>query len=86
MGFNLENEKPRFEKAGFRIMYRNQCFAVTRCYDIGAVVYYAKVLPWEFPGFSVERDFSRLIKVNERIESDGCFQTEAHRFIIIAKK
>ncbi len=84
--FNLENEKARFEQAGFRIMYHNQCYADTLCYDVGAVVYYAKVLPWEFPGFSVERDFSRLVKINEDIEKHGSFKTIAHRFIIIAKK
>lgn len=84
--FNLENQLPAFKKAGFRIMYRNQSYPRTYFSDIGAVCYYMKILPWEFPGFSVDSCFEGLMKLQAEIEEHGEVETDSQRFILIAKK
>lgn len=84
--FNLENELPRFRKAGFRVMSRSQCYQKTIFTDIGALCYYAKVLPWEFPGFSVEGCFEQVKRLYRRLCTEGKLISTCHRFIIIAKK
>jgi SAM-dependent methyltransferase len=39
--------------------------------DVGALVYYLKAVPWLVPGFSVARDFERLLLLQERLEQEG---------------
>ena len=43
-----------------------EAFPKTQFADIGAIVFYAKVIPWEFPDFSVERYCDRLLALQER--------------------
>ncbi len=82
---NLENESKRFTAAGFRLMYQNQSYKKTTFTDIGALCYYAKQIPWEFPGFSVQAMQEKLLKLHEHCQKYGTVETVSHRFIIIAK-
>ena len=84
--FNLENQLPAFEKNGFRIMYKNQSYTRAWFKDLGALCYFAKVTPWEFPGFSVDTCFAELMALQNEIDNRGAVETEYHRFILIAKK
>lgn len=84
--FNLENEVPKFQAAGFSINYKNQCYKDDKYLDVGAFVWYMKVVPWEFPDFSVERCFPQLLKLDELCEKQGYIPHTQHRFIIIARK
>lgn len=84
--FNLENEVPKFQAAGFSINYKNQCYVEDRYLDVGAFVWYAKVLPWEFPDFSVDRCFPQLLELDALCEKLGYIPHTQHRFIIIARK
>lgn len=45
-----------------------------------------RVLPWEFPGFSVDRCFERLLRMQAVVEKEGKVQGTIHRFLIVAKK
>ncbi|MCI1857779.1 MAG: class I SAM-dependent methyltransferase [Sporolactobacillus sp.] len=73
-------------EAGFRIERHSDYFPSLRFFDVGAVVYYAKIITWEFPGFSVDRCFATLLKLQKQIEQAGYIQTHEHRFLIIARK
>lgn len=84
--FNLENEIPRFLNAGFTINYKNQCYATDRFLDTGALVWYAKALPWEFGAFSVDGCFERLLELDALCAQQGYIPSVQHRFIIIARK
>lgn len=84
--FNLENEIPRFQAAGFSINYKNQCYVTDRYLDTGALVWYAKVLPWEFKDFSVEGSFEKLLELDALCEKQGYIPHTQHRFIMIARK
>ena len=85
MGFNLENELPRFRQAGFRVMQSRQAYGEGRFLDVGAVVFQASVCPWEFPGFSVEVCKDTLFQMEEQVERLGFVPNLEHRFLIVAK-
>ena len=55
-------------------------------YDIGAVVYFLRKVPWNVPDFTVARYRDRLAALHERIQADGAFVTYAKRFLIEARK
>lgn len=54
--------------------------------DIGAVVYYLKVIPWQVVGFMPEAFHERLGELHNIIERQGEFVSFAHRFLVIARK
>lgn len=51
-------------------------------FDIGAVVYFLRVVPWIVPEFSVERFEPQLRLLHEHIRSTGSFETSSSRFLI----
>lgn len=76
----------RFRKACFTVIQGQEAFGSIRFFDVGALVWFARVIPWEFPGFSVERCLPRLWEAQERLEQNGCLQGRTHRFCLAAKK
>ena len=58
----------------------------TEFYDIGAVVYFLRLVVWIVPDFSVARYRDRLRTLHEQIVRDGAFATTASRFLIEAMK
>jgi SAM-dependent methyltransferase len=54
--------------------------------DVGAVVYFLRLVIWIIPGFTVERFRDRLLTLHEQIERDGPFVDYASRFLIRATK
>jgi hypothetical protein len=55
-------------------------------YDIGAVVYFLRLVPWIVPGFSVPEYRDALRELHETIEHHGAFKTSASRTLIEATK
>lgn len=54
--------------------------------DVGAVVYFLRLVIWIVPGFFVERYHDRLRDLHEEMERSGPFVTYASRFLIEARK
>ena len=59
---------------------------ITRFYDVGAIVYYLKAIPWQIPDFSVERYFERFLEVHTMIQQRGFVDVRYHRFFIVGEK
>ncbi len=83
---NLQEQREAFEKAGFDIVKADEAFCPICFYDVGAFVWFARIIEWEFPGFSVDRCFDRLLQLQEIIERDGKIAGTTHRYLIVAKK
>lgn len=83
---NLTEQLKNFEKAGFEIVTAQEAYRPIKFYDVGAFVWFAHVIEWEFPDFSVERCFEQLLKMQEMIEENGFIQGTIHRYLIVAKK
>jgi SAM-dependent methyltransferase len=74
------------ECAGFKIMKSDESFGEMRFLDIGAVVYYAKVIPWQIPDFDAEKYRSQLWKIHQQIERDGFLPVGIQYFWLEATK
>jgi SAM-dependent methyltransferase len=83
---NLRLESRQLRGAGFKLGFRREECPVRRFYDIGALVYYLKAVPWVIPDFAVEKYFASLAKLNRKIELDGYVEIRNHRFIVAARK
>lgn len=55
-------------------------------YDVGAVVYFLRLVIWIVPGFTVERFGERLQAMHDHIAREGAFVDFATRFLIEATK
>ena len=55
------------EENGFTILEAKEAFPFQRFYDIGAIVYYLKAIPWQIPDFTVERYYEELYRIHEII-------------------
>ena len=58
----------------------------SRFFDIGAVVYYLKAIPWEIPSFSTGRYSQKLRELDKMIRSEGFFEVSTTRFFVMAVK
>lgn len=65
--------------------YSNECFPELKFYDVGAIVFWSKIIEWSFPGFSVEKNFTRLCALQDDIVSHGFISALVQRFIIVAQ-
>ncbi len=72
--------------AGFTIITAKEHIGYSRFYNIRALVYFMKVIPWEFPGFDVRTYERQLLNIHIRILEDGYFDVTSHRFFVIARK
>lgn len=71
---------------GFAIVRQLEAFPATRFFDIGAVVYYLKVIRWQIDDFSVEGYRDALRRLHEQMIADGGLTTRSHRFLIEARR
>lgn len=71
---------------GFEILESGETFQPIKFFDTGALVWFAKIIEWEFPNFSVESHLDNLYKVQEIIEKNGVVEGRIHRFYIVGKK
>ncbi len=82
----LSIQKKKFEDAGLKIIRAEETFRPIRFYDVGAFVWFAHIIEWEFPGFSVDKCFDRLLEMQEEIDKNGFVEGTIHRYLIVAKK
>lgn len=75
-----------FAEAGFVIETGMEAFRPIRFWDVGALVWFARILPWEFPGFCVEDCREELYRAQEILEEKGVIEGRVHRFLLVARK
>ena len=85
-GLNLATQKKHFEAEGFKIIRAEECYRPIRFFDVGAFVWFARIIVWEFPGFSVDKCFDALLKMQEIIDEKGFVEGTIHRYLIVAQK
>jgi len=82
----LNIKQQEISEQGFEILESGETFQPIKFFDIGALVWFAKIIEWEFPNFSVESHLENLYKVQEIIEANGAVEGRIHRFYIVGKK
>ena len=81
---NLTVEK--FQQAGFSILRGEEAFRPIRFFDVGALVWFARIIQWEFPNFSVETHLENLLRAQDILEEKGSIDGSIHRFLLVARK
>jgi SAM-dependent methyltransferase len=84
-GFKLQAELEKFVRLGFEILRSGEVFPQQRFFDVGAVVYYAKVMEWEYPQFAVDSCFGRLRALQEELDAKGYIGSREHRFLLVVR-
>ena len=74
------------EAAGLRVVDLRHERLRTEFHDVGAVVYFLRLVVWIVPGFTVVRYRTRLEALHREIEERGPFVAHATRFLIEATK
>ncbi len=74
-----------FEAQGFDIVDARECFRPIVFYDVGALVWFARIIEWEFPGFSVDGCREALFRAQRLIEENGRIEGRIHRFLLAAR-
>lgn len=71
---------------GFDIWMRQEYYPEMKFLDIGALVYFAKIIQWEFPDFSVDRCKEQLFELQNELSQKGYITSKEHRYVIVGKK
>jgi len=84
--WNLKSATEELKSVGFTIVQQQEDIQFYRFYDIGAIVYLLKAIPWIIEDFSIERYRDKLWELHVKISEKGFYDTPLHRFIIVARK
>ena len=85
-GWSMAPVANTLQQVGFSLQKQDEAFPGLRFFDTGALVWFARIIEWEFPGFSVDKCFDRLLEVEETIRQKGEVSGRTHRFLLIARK
>jgi len=85
-GWDLSHNVQAFRSAGFEILQQGEAFPEIRFYDVGALIWFARIIAWEFPGFSVETCMDKLWEAQRLLEEKGVLSGKVHRFLLVARK
>ena len=85
-GDTLALTKEKLEASGLIIKDQREDYPEVAFMDIGAVVYYLKVIPWQVKNFTIEKTYEKLMKIQKIIEEQGKLVVKGHRFLIEAQK
>jgi len=83
--FDLSFAVEQLEEAGFEISRAEESVAIVRFFDVGALVYYLRAIPWIVPDFDVDADRAALHRIHGTIEAEGSFGVGSGRMLIEAR-
>lgn len=75
-----------FEKIGFTILEAQEAYRPIKFWNVGALVWFAHIMEWEFPGFNVTDCLPNLYDAQEILERNGVIEGKIHRFLLVTQK
>ncbi|MGH2451779.1 MAG: hypothetical protein ACRDGE_11020 [Candidatus Limnocylindria bacterium] len=82
----LERSVAELRAAGLSIEVAEEWWGASVFRDVGAIVRFLNVAPWEVPGFSVRRHDAVLRALQRRLEREGELRYRIGRFVVRARK
>ena len=82
----LHIAEEKLRQAGFKILEGKECHRPYDFFDVGALVWFARIIQWEFPDFSVDTHLDQLFAAQTLLETQGHIHATTHRYFIIAQK
>ncbi|MFX0204786.1 MAG: class I SAM-dependent methyltransferase [Candidatus Hodarchaeota archaeon] len=83
--WDLEYASMQLKKAGFKIFDEKEALINESFRDIGAIVFYLRIISWQIPDFDIDQNISKFKELHLKILTEGLFVTHGHRFLITAK-
>jgi SAM-dependent methyltransferase len=81
---NLRNTLRDLKEYNFDIKFADEYFPYQKFFNMEALIYYAKVIEWEFPGFNVKDNYNQLLNAYNELKRNGYILNYEHRFLIVA--
>lgn len=82
----LSAVKKEFIDAGFTVLMNEEAFCPIKFRGVGALVWFARIIQWEFPNFSVNSCLPELYHAQTILDTNGVIEGRIHRFLLVAKK
>ncbi|MGI8316288.1 class I SAM-dependent methyltransferase [Halobacillus mangrovi] len=83
--WNLTEAMNGLKAQDFKVITSREDYPVQRFFDIGALVYYLKAIPWQVPGFNLDDYQDALYSIYGMMKDRGYFEVRQHRFLIQAE-
>lgn len=84
--WTLEYAVQELIESGFKVIDQRVDYPPLEFVDIGAVVFYLKVISWQVSGFTIEKYHDKLASIHNLIQETGRFVVAEHRFFIEVQK
>ncbi|UHA72781.1 class I SAM-dependent methyltransferase [Paenibacillus sp. 481] len=84
--WTCDKAEQQLRAAGFTVLKRADESTWSRFYDIGAIIYYLRAIPWQIEDFTVEAYKEGLLKLHQQVQDQGYVEVTCHRFLLIVKK
>ncbi|QEE16645.2 class I SAM-dependent methyltransferase [Promethearchaeum syntrophicum] len=84
--WTVDHLAKQLSENGMIIKTKRSLTYTTRIFDIGALVYHLKAIPWQIPNFSVDFYKDKLFELHQEIQTKGYFDIESQRYLIIGQK
>ena len=84
--WDLDVAVAQVEAAGLRVERSAKAAAVYRFFDVGALVYWLRAVPWELPDLHLEHDRPRLHKLHEQTTGGTPIDLPATYLLVVARK
>ena len=76
----------QLSEAGFELIDVQEEFPLVEFADIGMVVFYLRIIPWQVADFSVEKYRPKLYAIHEDMLAHGPLKVYDHRILVEARK
>ena len=83
--FDLDLAVDQLEEATLHVVRGEEWHGSVRFFDVGALVYYLRALPWVVPDFNVDADRDALHRIHDAIQAERSFGVTSYRFLIEAR-
>ena len=83
--WTLDRAMEELSSAGLNVVEGQEAYPATRFYDIGALIFYLKAVPWQIEDFTIEKHRVQLYDIHVLIEQQGWLEVSGHRFLIRAE-
>ncbi len=82
----LDKLSEKIRKIGFDMIRGEEAYRPIKFYDVSALVWFSKIIEWEFIDFSVEKCIDNLYKAQTILEEKGSVDARIHRILLICRK
>ncbi len=86
MKWDLEEAVGGFKEYGVELLRKQEFFPRVIFKDIGAVIYYLRIIQWQIDGFDIKQNREGLKRLHKKIINENGFHAREHRFFIVVRK